>query len=65
MQLTSRHLAVRVYDDHEMLIDSALISGEELDETLERLFENESADLLRIYNASHGCWAANVHRSSR
>ena len=62
VQLTSRTLSVRGFDEAAMMLDAALIEGTELSATIETLFENPAIDHLHVHNASRGCWAARVER---
>ena len=62
VQLTSRTLSVRCFDEAAMMLDAALIEGIELSGTIETLFENPAIDHLHVHNASRGCWAALVKR---
>jgi hypothetical protein len=45
------------------MIDAAVVGGEGLGETLDRLFQNVEADHVHVHNASRGCWAVRVDRA--
>ena len=62
VQLTSRTLSVRGFDHAAMMLDAALIEGDDLRKTIETLFDNPAIDHLHVHNASRGCWAARVDR---
>jgi hypothetical protein len=62
-QLTSRLLSVRAFDAHALMIDAAVVPGDELADTLDRFFANDVADHVHVYNASPGCWAVRVERA--
>ena len=62
IQLTSRTLSVRGFDKAAMMVDAALIEGDDLSGTIEALFENPAIDHLHVHNASRGCFAARVER---
>jgi hypothetical protein len=62
-QLTGRQLSVRAFDADEMMIDAAVIDGNDLDDTIRRFLSDDSADHLHIHNATRGCWAAAVSRA--
>lgn len=64
LQLTRRQLAVRSFDAGAMMIDAAVIDGEALDATIQRLFADEHSERLHIHNAARGCYAAAVTRLS-
>ncbi len=63
VQLTRRQLSVRSFDADALMIDAAVVGGEGLGETLDRLFENVEADHVHVHNASRGCWAVRVDRA--
>ena len=62
VQLTSRTLSVRGFDSAAMMLDAALIEGDDLGATIESLFDNPAIDHLHVHNASRGCFAARVER---
>jgi hypothetical protein len=62
VQLTSRTLSVRGFDSASMMLDAALIEGDDLGATIKALFDNPAIDHLHVHNASRGCWAARVTR---
>ncbi|MEO5898704.1 MAG: DUF1203 domain-containing protein [Ilumatobacteraceae bacterium] len=61
-QLTSRTLSVRAFDRSAMMLDAALIDGDELGVTIGRLLTDPLVDHLHLHNASRGCFAARVDR---
>jgi hypothetical protein len=63
VQLTSRTLSVRGFDNAAMMLDAALIEGDDLAKTIESLFDNPAIDHLHVHNASRGCFAARVGRA--
>ena len=65
VQLTSRQLSVRAFDQAAMMTDAALIEGSILQATLERLFADKSVDHVDIHNAVRGCWAVRAERADR
>jgi hypothetical protein len=62
VQLTGRTLSVRGFDKAAMMLDAALIEGDDLGGTIETLFDNPTIDHLHVHNASRGCFAARVER---
>lgn len=60
---TTRLLSVRAFDASGTIIDADVVHGEHLESLIERMLENESADVLHIHNARLGCYAAMVERS--
>ena len=61
-QLTRGSRSVRAFDDVAMMLDAALIEGQELEQTIERLLDNPDIDHLHVHNEPRGCWAARVVR---
>jgi hypothetical protein len=61
-QLTRGNRSVRAFDQAAMMLDAALIEGEDLAATIDRLFDNPEVDHLHIHNEPRGCWAARVDR---
>jgi Protein of unknown function (DUF1203) len=57
-QLCRRQLSIRAFDADEMMIDAAVIHGEELDESLLRYAGNRATVFVDVHNATRGCWAA-------
>jgi hypothetical protein len=62
-QLTRGSRSVRAFDTEAMMLDAALIEGEHLAATIDRLFDNPDVDHVHIHNEPRGCWAARVDRA--
>lgn len=62
-QLTRRRLSVRAFDDAEMMVDAALIDGDDLAATIDALLENAAVDHVHIHNEPRGCYAARIDRA--
>jgi Protein of unknown function (DUF1203) len=62
-QLTRGMRSVRAFDKAAMMLDAALIDGENLAVTIDRLFDNPEIDHLHLHNEPRGCWAARVTRA--
>jgi Protein of unknown function (DUF1203) len=62
-QLTCRQLSVRAFDDQAMMIDAAVIDGQQLGTMLDRFFGDSSTNVVHVHNASRGCWAVTVARA--
>ena len=63
-QLARGDRSVRAFDTSAMMIDAALIHGEDLEQTIARLFDNPEIDHLHVHNEPRGCWAARVDRAT-
>ena len=61
-QLTRGDRSVRAFDRSAMMLDAALIQGEDLSTTIERLLANPETDHLHIHNEPRGCWATRIDR---
>lgn len=64
-QLTLRQLSVRVFNADAMMIDAAIVPGDQLAETLARMFDDDACDHIHVHNATRGCWAVRVDRQLR
>lgn len=60
--LRIRLLSVRAFDEAHQIIDADVVDGQELRDTVERLFENPNIAYLHLHNAKPGCFAASVTR---
>ena len=63
-QLTVRQLSVRAFDADAMMIDAAIVPGDQLADTLARMFD-DACDHVHVHNATRGCWAVRVDRQLR
>ena len=64
-QLTVRQLSVRAFDAEAMMIDAAIVHGDQLADTLTRMFDDDACDHIHVHNATRGCWAVRVGRQLR
>jgi hypothetical protein len=62
-QLRRRTLALRGFDDKDMMTGWELIEGIWLEEAIERQFAEPRAHYLHIHFAAPGCYAARVERA--
>ncbi len=62
-QLTGRQLSVRAFDGDELMIDAAVIDGQELETTIDRFFLSSATERIHIHNAGRGCFAVAVERA--
>ena len=47
-----------------MMIDAAVVEGEQVQETIERMFGNEAVRYLHLHNAKRGCYSCKVVRTA-
>lgn len=64
VQLTRRQLSVRAFDGGAMMLDAAVVNGTDLDAQLRRFFDKDATKEIHVHNATRGCWATSVIRSS-
>jgi hypothetical protein len=62
-QLRSRTLAVRAFNTGAMMVGWELVDGQQVEQSIERLFANPDAAYLHIHFAAPGCYAARVDRA--
>jgi hypothetical protein len=48
-----------------MMIDAAIVHGDQLADTLTRMFDDDACDHIHVHNATRGCWAVRVDRQLR
>ncbi len=60
--LSKRMLSVRAFDGIGMMIDADVVDGQQLEQLIERMFADDSANYLHIHNAKLGCYSALVER---
>jgi hypothetical protein len=63
MTTMSRVLSLRSFDAQALMIDAAVVPGNELAETLDRFFDNDDCDHVHVHNASRGCRAVRVEHA--
>jgi Protein of unknown function (DUF1203) len=63
-QLTSRSLSVRAFDPEALMIDAAIVDGDDLSLTLTRMLDKRACDHIHVHNATRGCWAVRVDRAA-
>ena len=61
--LRIRTLSVRAFDEKAMMLDAAVVDGENLTGLIHRLFDNDSVVYLHVHNAGRGCYNAAIHRA--
>jgi hypothetical protein len=64
-QLTVRQLSVRAFDERALMIDAAIVQGDQLADMLNGMFDHEACDHVHVHNATRGCWAVRVDRQVR
>lgn len=58
-----RLLSIRGYDEQAMLVEADVVSGELLEEAINRLFHDPKVSYLHIHNAKPGCFNCRVVRA--
>lgn len=57
-----RLLSVRAYDRAAMMVGAEVVSGQELEASIERLFAGDEVEYLHVHNAGPGCYNCRVVR---
>lgn len=58
-----RLLSLRGYDAGAMMVSAEVVEGSDLEESIRRLFADESVSYLHIHNARPGCYNCSVVRA--
>lgn len=58
-----RLLSIRGYDAGAMMVSAEVVEGSDLEESIRRLFGDESVSYLHIHNARPGCYNCRVERA--
>jgi hypothetical protein len=61
--LTHRLLSVRGYDAGALMLGGEVVRGNELEDTIRRLFSDRRVSYLHIHNAGPGCYNCRVVRA--
>src|SRR6267378_5294209 len=62
-QLRLRLLSVRAFDAAAMLVEADVVDGTEVEQAIDRMFDNPRVAYLHLHNAKPGCYAARVDRA--
>jgi len=60
--LRTRLLSLRAYDTDGMMVEADVVSGDEVEAALSRLFARADSAYVHIHNAKRGCFACRVER---
>ncbi len=61
--LLVRRLSIRAYDGDAMMVAAEVVEGEDVELTIERLFERDDVEYLHLHNAGPGCYNCRVERA--
>ncbi len=61
--LRHRQLSLRAYDQHGMMLATNVVSGKELEQGIQKLFDQVAVDYIHIHNAGPGCFSCQVVRA--
>ena len=61
--LKLRTLSVRAFEGNGMMLDAAVVDGENLEGLIQRLFDNANVEYLHVHNAGRGCYNAAIYRA--
>lgn len=60
--LRARTLALRGFDDRDMIADADLVEGREVESLIDRLFANPRIRYIHAHYAARGCYACQIDR---
>ena len=58
-----RVMSVRAYDKNGMMVNAAVVSGQDLKSQIEELFANAKVSYLHLHNAGAGCYSCRVEHA--
>ena len=61
-QQRKRLLSLRAYDGEHMMVDQAVLKGEELGAKVGRMLEGQEVEYVNVHNAGPGCFAVRIER---
>ena len=61
--IRSRMISLRCFDQHHMMVDADIVSGERIADALSRVFETAQIAYVHLHIAKPGCFAASAHRA--
>jgi len=56
-------LTLRCYNDEEKMVHAELVGDRDVDEVIDRLFENLKIEFIHARNAEYGCFIAKIERA--
>ena len=61
-QLRHRLLALRAYDESDLMVGADIVDGTEVEALIQRLFGDSRAKYIHVHNARAGCFACQLER---
>ena len=61
--MTQRLLALRGYDERDMIADGRVIPGTDAAEVIEDMLSNPKVRYIHAHNAAHGCYSGLIERA--
>jgi len=61
--LRGRMLSLRAYDAAGLMVDADVISGDDVEAAIARLFARDDVGYLHVHNAKRGCYACRIDRA--
>ena len=61
-QQRKRLLSLRAYDGGHMMVDQAVLKGEELEVKVGRMLEGQEVEYVNVHNAGPGCFAVRIEK---
>jgi hypothetical protein len=61
--LRGRMLSLRAYDARDCVVDADIVSGDTVEEAIERFFARDDVRYIHVHNAKRGCFACRIDRA--
>ena len=61
--LRGRMLSLRGYDAQDCMVDADVVSGDAVEEAIERFFTRDDVRYIHVHNAKRGCFACRIERA--
>ena len=61
--LRRRALSLRAFDSAHLMVDADLVPGEQVEDLIERLFQDPEVSYIHAHYARRGCYAARIDRT--
>ncbi len=59
----NRLLSLRAFDQAGMIVDADVVTGNDIQPSIERLLENENVEHIDAHNAARGCFSGRITRA--
>ncbi len=60
--MRSRLLSLRAFSAEHMMVDAEVVTGDAVEQAIERLLQRADADYIHVHFANRGCYLARIER---